>query len=198
MSPRVITGIGVALVAFAALALFILLSDGETDPTTSTTMPTTTSDDVSTSTTSVVSSTTSTSLTTTTVDVTSTTASSGVSTTFGVFDEVAAIEAFVDEFAAAVSAGDADFLFDRLHPAVKATYDEDVCRAYIEEEILSLEDYRATGPVTGPFASEFEGFQVTTYEVAVAFTFEDVDFDSSASYSLTEGVVRWFARCDQG
>lgn len=128
--------------------------------------------------------------TTTTVPTTTSTAGSGV------FDEVAAVSAFVEEFAEAISASDVDFLYERLHPAVKATYDEAACRGFIEDQILALEDYRAIGPVTGPFDSEFGGFPVTTYEVEVAYTFDETDFESSASYSLTEGTVRWFAQCE--
>lgn len=135
--------------------------------------------------------------TTTPVEATSTSAPTTTPTTgSGIFDEVSAVSDFVGEFADAIAGGDVDFLYERLHPAVKATYEEVVCVAFIEEEILSLEDYRAIGPVTGPFDSEFGEFPVTTYEVEVAYTFDETDFESSASYSLTEGTVRWFAQCE--
>lgn len=116
-------------------------------------------------------------------------------TTFPVFDEVGAVEAFVLEFAAALDREDVDFLYERLHPAVKSTFDESTCRTHIESEILDLDGYRQTGPVEGPLDTEFAEFLLTTYEVPVAFDFDGQAFESSASYSLTEGTVRWFAQC---
>jgi hypothetical protein len=116
-------------------------------------------------------------------------------TTFPVFDEVGAVEAFVLEFAAAIDREDVDFLYERLHPAVKTTFDESICRTHIESEILDLDGYRQTGPVEGPLDTEFAEFLLTTYEVPVAFDFDGQAFESSASYSLTEGTVRWFAQC---
>lgn len=201
ISTRALIAWGIGLLTLAGvIALVILLTSG--DPT-STTPPvagdtTTTALSSVPSTTEPLTSTSSTTpSTTTTADTTTTAAEPSTSTTFGLFDEVGAVTEFVTDFADAIDRGDIDFLYERLHPAVKATYEESTCRGFIADQILALEDYRIDGPVTGPFSSEFGEFQVTTYEVPVTFTFEDTDFESSASYSLTEGTVRWFAACDQ-
>jgi hypothetical protein len=133
--------------------------------------------------------------TSTTVLETTTTDQTETTTTVGVFDEVAAVEAFIGEFAGAVESGDAAFLFERLHPAVKATYEEDVCRGYIDDLVLVHEDYRQDGPILGPFESGFGEFPITSYEVRLAFESEGVSMATTAVFSLTEGVVRWFAEC---
>ncbi|MEX0795462.1 MAG: hypothetical protein WD274_02080 [Acidimicrobiia bacterium] len=133
--------------------------------------------------------------TTTTVFETTTTAGPGPTTTFGVFDEVAAVEAFIADFAGAIEEADSAFLFERLHPAVKATYEDDVCRAHIDNQVLPLENYRQTGPVVGPFESEFGEFPITSYEAGVAFDIEGEPMETTAEFSLTEGVVRWLVEC---
>ena len=201
ISTRALVSFGISLLAVAAIIVVVILVTDEPAPVT--TIPsaadTTTTQEEDTSTTSGPASSISSSTSSTSTSSVSTTTEGNDSTTtsFGVFDEAAAVEDFVLDFASAIDDGDVDFLFDRLHPAVKATYDEGECRQHIEEEILRLEDYQQAGPVEGPFDSEFGEFPLTTYEVPVTFTFEESDFESSASYSLTEGTVRWFAMCDQ-
>lgn len=133
--------------------------------------------------------------TTTTVVETTTTVGPESTTTIGLFDEVAAVEAFIGEFAGAVESGDAAFLFERLHPAVKATYEEDLCRGYVDDLILLHENYRQEGPVIGPFDSEFGEFSITSYEALVGFELDGDSVEETAVFSLTEGVVRWFAEC---
>ena len=133
--------------------------------------------------------------TTTTVPKTTTTSEPDPATTVGVFDEVAAVEEFIGDFAGAIEGGDSAFLFERLHPAVKATYEEEACRAYIDDRVLPLENYRQEGPVLGPFDAEFGEFPITSYEVLVNFEIDGFPTEETAVFSLTEGVVRWFAEC---
>jgi len=133
--------------------------------------------------------------TTSTVLATTTSSEPDPTTTVGVFDEVAAVEEFLEEFAGAIATGDSAFLFERLHPAVKATYDEGVCRAYIDDSVLPLDEYRQEGPVIGPLDSEFGEFPITSYEALVGFEIDGVPVEETAVFSLTEGVVRWFAEC---
>ncbi|CAN5861262.1 hypothetical protein BH23ACT4_BH23ACT4_08080 [soil metagenome] len=133
--------------------------------------------------------------TTSTVLATTTSAEPDPATTVGVFDEVAAVEEFIEEFAGAIAAGDSAFLFERLHPAVKATYDEEACRRYIDDAVLSFDDYRQGGPVVGPFDAEFGEFPITSYEALVIFEVDGAPVEETSVFSLTEGVVRWFAEC---
>jgi hypothetical protein len=57
-------------------------------------------------------------------------------------DPEAEIEWFARLFAFATEAGDADFLFDRLHPAVVLRDGEAACRAFVKGTILQIQDYR--------------------------------------------------------
>lgn len=126
---------------------------------------------------------------------TTTTLDPATTATVGVFDEVDAVETFIADFAGAIESGDSAFLFERLHPAVKATYEEEVCRAYIDDSVLPLENYRQVGPVVGPLDSEFGEFPMTSYEAGVAFEIAGEPMETTAVFSLTEGVVRWLVDC---
>jgi hypothetical protein len=110
-------------------------------------------------------------------------------------DPVAAIEAFVPEFAGMIAAGDTQGLLDTLHPAVLDTQDADLCRTYIEREILALVDYRLTGAVTGPVPTTFGSTTVDVYSGPVSFTYQGEAFDSTATFALVDGHVRWFTTC---
>lgn len=183
-------------VVVALVVVWLVLSiGGNGTPLTSTT---TTSEPPPTDTsTSALETTTTAFATTTSVLETTTTTTTEPSPTTpgGVFDEVGAVEAFVEDFAEAIDAGDSSFLFERLHPAVKATYEDDLCRAYIDDRVLPIDDYLQVGPVTGPFDSEFGEFPITSYEVRVSFEIDGDQTEEQAVFSLTEGVVRWFAEC---
>lgn len=181
-------------VAIALVVVWLMLSIGGngTPPTSTTTTP----EPPPTDTTTTALETTTTALeTTTTALETTTTTELSPTTSRGVFDEDAAVEAFIEDFAGAIDAGDSDLLFERLHPAVKATYEDDLCRAYIDDRVLDLDDYLQVGPVVGPFDSEFGDFPITAYEVRVSFEVNGEPMEEPALFSLTEGVVRWFAEC---
>ena len=110
-------------------------------------------------------------------------------------DPIEKIEAFVPEFAGMIAAGDVQGLFDTLHPAVLDAQDADLCRTYIEREILALVDYRLTGAVTGPSPTTFGSTSVDVYTGPVAFTYQGQSFDSTATFALDNGEVRWFTTC---
>jgi hypothetical protein len=154
------------------------------------------------STTTAPAATTTTATTTTTVATTTTptmtiveSTTSATTTTTNAPDPVAAIEAFVPEFAGMIAAGDTQGLFDTLHPAVLDTQDADLCTAYIEREILALVDYRLTGAVTGPVATTYGSTMVDVYSGPVSFTYQGQAFDSTATFGLVDGEVRWFTTC---
>lgn len=110
-------------------------------------------------------------------------------------DPIHAIEAFVPEFAGMIAANDVDGLFNSLHPAVLDQQDADLCRTYIEREILALVDYRLTGAVTGPNPTTFGSTTVDVYSGPVSFTYQGQSFDSTATFALVDGNVRWFTTC---
>jgi hypothetical protein len=185
--------LGTVVVALVVVWLVLFIGGNGTPPTSTTT----TSEPPPTATTTTALETTTTAFATTTSAFTTTTTTEPSPTTpGGVFDEVGAVEAFVENFAEAIDAGDSSFLFERLHPAVKATYEDDLCRAYIDDRVLLIDDYLQVGPVIGPFDSEFGEFPITSYEVRVSFEIDGDQTEEQAVFSLTEGVVRWFAECN--
>lgn len=193
-NQTVAIALGTFVVALGVVWLMLSIGmNGASTTTTTTTQGPPPSTDTTTTTT--IGTTTTALETTTTAGETTTTAGSSPTTSGGVFDEEAAVEAFVDEFAVAIEAGDSDFLFERLHPAVRATYEDDLCRKYVDDVVLGLDAYRQIGPVVGPFDSEFGEFPITAYEVRVSFEINGNPMEEPAVFSLTEGVVRWFAEC---
>jgi hypothetical protein len=184
--------LGTVVVALVVVWLVLSIGGNGTPPTSTTA----TSEPPPTDTTTTALETTTTAFATTTPAAeTTTTTEPSPTTSGGVFDEVGAVEAFVEDFAEAIDAGDSSFLFERLHPAVKATYEDDICRAYIDDRVLPMDDYLQVGPVIGPFDSEFGEFPITSYEVRVSFEIDGDPTEEQAVFSLTEGVVRWFAEC---
>ena len=105
------------------------------------------------------------------------------------------IELFVPTFATTIAAGDADALLMTLHPAVIAVHDEQTCLAFINSEILLLESYQLTGPVSGPTTQTIESFTIDMYTAPIAFTFQGQEFEATASFAVEDGTVLWFGEC---
>lgn len=176
--------VGLALVAAGVWGLTISGGDAGDEVAAAGTTTTTV---VPPSTTATTTSTTTSGSTSTTRPPTTTTAPATTTTTI---DPATRVEAFVVEFASAIEAGDVDFLYDTLSPDVVELFGSDLCRGFIEDEILLLEDYRVSGEVTpitdtGP---------VDQFEVPVTFTFRGSEFESNAMFAIDDGV-RWFGEC---
>jgi hypothetical protein len=104
------------------------------------------------------------------------------------------LEEFVAAFGGATDADDFDFLWSRIHPAVieRAGGDEELCRAWVEREILALGDYRLLEVVDGPVPfGELEN----VYTVAISFTFEGESFDGIGQYVAVDGRFLWLGQC---
>lgn len=115
-------------------------------------------------------------------------------------DPAGAIDGFVTRFVRALDEDDTGFLIDSLHPKVVEAYGRDLCSAWIEREIVTLEDYQLTGDPVGPTTRrshtpaglvEISG----TFEVPVSFTFGGRQFDSRAGFAITGGSVYWLGEC---
>lgn len=136
--------------------------------------------------------------TSTTAPSTTTTSTPATTTTVAPLGPADA-EAFIGEFAAAIAAGDVEFLMDRLHTVVLGTSDPKVCRSFIEQEILALVDYRAAGPVTQDARSyTVDGETVVVdplFEVPVLFTFQGQEFEGVAGLAEEDGEMHWFTEC---
>jgi hypothetical protein len=109
------------------------------------------------------------------------------------------VRVFVEALAAAIAGGDADFVFDRLHPVVLGTFDAEICRTFVEGEILALVDYRIVGDITTEARTfTVDGEAVTIdplFVVGVGFTFQGEEFTSDATFAAVDGEMRWFAEC---
>lgn len=106
-----------------------------------------------------------------------------------------AIATFVVEFSQAINSGDTDFLNSTLHPAVLEIHGELTCNAFIEAEILLLQDYQLVGSLAGPPTQTFGTSSVEVFTGMVTFTLQGQEFEATASFALEDGQVRWFAEC---
>jgi hypothetical protein len=104
------------------------------------------------------------------------------------------LEQFVAAFGTATEADDFDFLWSRIHPAVieRAEGDEELCRAWVEREILALGDYQLLEVVDGP--APFGDLE-NVYTVAISFTFEGESFDGIGQYVAVDGRFLWLGQC---
>jgi hypothetical protein len=106
------------------------------------------------------------------------------------------VTGFIADFAAAIAAADVAFLYDRLHPLVPQTFGEEACRAFLEREVLALQQYRLAGAVAGPETGLVAGVEVPDlFRVPVAFTYQGQLFEAEAVVALVDGEMRWFTEC---
>jgi len=110
-----------------------------------------------------------------------------------------AVEAFIEELAAAIATEDVIFLLTRLHPVVIAQNDVESCRAFIESQILLLQNYRVNGPVETSTRDVTVGEQTITidpfYQAPVAFDFQGSPFEATSDFAPDSGEMFWFANC---
>ena len=110
------------------------------------------------------------------------------------------VEEFVDRFAAAIAASDVEFLFDRLHPAVIGGFGPDVCRNWVEAEILQFSDYELTGLAEGPGDQSFStpagsGVIENAFSAPIHFTFQGQGFDAEGGFALIDTEMYWLGQC---
>lgn len=110
--------------------------------------------------------------------------------------EAQTVEEFFVEHVEAIESGDVDFLVSRLHPVVLGMPSADLCRAFIEREILALGNYRIAGDVAGPVSQEVAGSAVPElYSVPVTFEFQGQSFTGVATFAPVEAQMHWFTEC---
>lgn len=114
-------------------------------------------------------------------------------TTTMTLEEAETVEEFVLLFAAALEERDFDFVWQRLHPEVVEIGGEDLCRAWVESEIMALSDYTLHEVTGGP---ETVNGIPDVYSAAVSFTYQGQVFDDgSGQYALVDGTFRWLGVC---
>lgn len=185
--------VGIAMMAagvllmIAGVALAVGGGGDETSAAAATTTPTSSAVPSSTS-----------STTTTTQAIRTTTSRPPESTTTTTASET--VESFVETFSAALETGDADFLYTRLHPAVVDGYGEDLCRAWIDREVMGLSQYQLVGEVSDPVthivstpkgAAQIDDF----YTATVSFVFQGTGFQDTAQFAALDGHIYWIGTC---
>lgn len=111
-----------------------------------------------------------------------------------------AVRRFVDEIGSWIAAGDAATLFDLLHPTVRERFGEELCRAWIDREVLALVDYQASGDPTGPTSVSVQTpagpFDLDeSWNVPVSYAFQGQAFDSVAQVGVLDGQLVWLGQC---
>ena len=104
------------------------------------------------------------------------------------------------DYVAATEAGDGTFLFERLLPEIRDAFGADLCRNWVNTEILAISDYTLTGDITGPSSRSLTAGDTTIavddyYEAPVSFTFQGQSFDGKAAWVVENGQVFWVGEC---
>ncbi len=193
--------IGAAVVALGIILVIVGVVTADGDDEVVAAQATTTSDAPATTlaptTTEATPTTTTTSTTSTTTTSTTTTTTT---TTLPPVPGPEEVDGFVQEMAAAIATGDVSFLLDRLHSVAIGLKDAETCRAFIEAEILLLENYRVVGTVeTTSQVYEVGDSNVTVdplYLAPVAFEFRGQSFDATSNFAPEDGLMRWFTPCE--
>lgn len=107
---------------------------------------------------------------------------------------------FIDLYIAALESDDLEFLLERLHPVVVDGYGRDLCRSWIEREILGLSDYHTTGEITGPSTQTIDlptgAVELSlAYRAPVEFVFEGEMVAAEAGFARVGREVRWLGVC---
>lgn len=193
----ILVGIGTTLVVVAGVGAFV---PGGDDPgaaaSPATSVPTTTLPPQTTVTTA--SSTTTEPTTTTTAAETTTTTAAATTTTTTLAPE-AVIATFIGEFSSAITTEDTDWLLDNLHPSIILGYTEELCRSFIDREILELKEYTLIGDITGPVTKTLEtGVGDVTvegiYEAETSFVFNGKSYEAKADF-VFDDQVSWLTKC---
>jgi len=137
--------------------------------------------------------------TTTTLPPTTTTTTAPATTTTTTPPET--LEEFVVAYRAALDSDDVAFLFGRLHPKVIETQGQEFCRAWVERDVIVLDNYQVIGEISGPADQMFpapDGSQFAiadTFSTTVSFTIQGENFESEAGFALVESAMYWLGTC---
>lgn len=150
-------------------------------------------------TTTVAASPTTAATTTTTTQPTTTTTTTAPTTTV-ITSPPQSVEDFVSQYRAALDSDDVEFVFGRLHPVVVEAYGAELCRAWVEDEVITLEEYELVGVVAGPHTSRVsipggEADIPKSFSATVSFVFQGSSFEAEAGFALVDGQMHWLGVC---
>lgn len=196
----ILVGIGTTLLVVAGVGTFV---PGGDDPgaaaSPATSVPTTTPPPQTTVAATASSTTTEPPTTTTAAETTTTTTQPPTTTTTTMLAPEAVITTFIGEFSSAITTEDTDWLLDNLHPSIILGYTEELCRSFIDREILELKEYTLIGDITGPVTKTLEtGVGDVTvegiYEAETSFVFNGKPYEAKADF-VFDDQVSWLTKC---
>ena len=110
------------------------------------------------------------------------------------------VEEFVAALGAAIDAGDNAFVFSRLHPVVIESWGEDLCRGWVDREIMALAQYTLVsvdqGPLTQTVTTPAGSVTITDfYSTTVTFRFEGEPFETTGAFGRLDGDMYYLGQC---
>jgi hypothetical protein len=115
--------------------------------------------------------------------------------------DLATLDAFVSDLAAAIRRGRDAELMAALHPAVIERYGDATCQAHIAANVsggsVRWEILEVTGPAPWPYASDgMETLMTETWTVRVRQPGADPE-ERDLHFAHVEGTWRWFTDCGE-
>ena len=138
-------------------------------------------------------------LTTTTAWPTTTT--TAPTTTTMTIADTDLVEAFIVAFGEALESGDVEFVFASLHPGIVFGFGTEVCRTWVETQVMGISAYVQIGPVIGPTSGSLgtpggdASFEVV-YSAPVTFEFSGATFAANPDFVLEDGTVYFTGACE--
>ncbi len=110
------------------------------------------------------------------------------------------VAGFIEAFSSALASRDTAFVEARLHPDVKDAFGTELCRTWIEREIMALSDYQLISIDGGPVTKQltFPGGNRTVpdiYDVTVSFVFSGQTFTNPTDIALVGTQMYWLGEC---
>lgn len=115
-------------------------------------------------------------------------------------DDLGPYREFFTRYETAHRDGDADALFDALHPAVIGRYGEAQCRSYIDQVVGSVAELRVVSGMTSAWDYPLDGLTTEiagSVSIALEGEFGGVQQQPEVHVAPAEGAIRWFADCGE-
>ena len=110
------------------------------------------------------------------------------------------VAGFVPVFAQAIADGDLEYVLSRLHPDIVEAFGDDLCRNWVQRDILALGDYQLDGTVEGPSTGSISTPSgiltfANRFSAPVTFTFSGRAYSVNADFVVVSGEVFFVGTC---
>jgi len=108
---------------------------------------------------------------------------------------------FVLAFDTALSTGDLDFVFERIHPVAIAGFGAEFCRQFVDSQFSQATAMSLQGEPAGPSSTVVETPAGETtiddyYTGAVELILQGQTFEIEAGWAVVDGKVFWLTSCN--